>query len=92
MNVMVFGALFLFEVHIWQRWYLTGGNSSWSIIRRKKSGHFQIMNKFIMDAQKCKNILLEAALKEFWSSDLKLKKKVCQNSHFFRVILKKMPE
>ena len=43
-----------------------------------------------MAAQKCKNTLLQAVLKEFLSSaNPKLKKKVCQNSHFFRIILKK---
>ena len=72
---MVFRALFLFEVHIQQRWYLTGGNSSWSFIRRKKTEHFKILKKSIMAAQKCKNILLQAALKDFWSSaNPKLKK------------------
>ena len=35
---MAFRALFLFEVQIRQRWYLTAGNSSWSVIRRKKPG------------------------------------------------------
>ena len=34
---MVFRALFLFEVQIQQRGYLTGGNSFWSGIRRKKT-------------------------------------------------------
>ena len=65
---MVFRALFLFEVHIQQRWYLTGGNSSWSFIRRKKTEHFKILKKSIMAAQKCKNILMQAALRDFWSS------------------------
>ena len=37
-----------------------------------------------MAAQKCKNILLQAALKDFWSSaNPKLKND--QNSHFFRI-------
>ena len=72
---MVFRAIFLFELHIQQRWYLTGGNSFWSFIRRKKTEHFKILKKSIMAAQKCKNILLQAALKDFWSSaNPKLKK------------------
>ena len=71
---MVFRVLFLFEVHIQQRWYLTGGNSPWSVIRRRKTQHFKI-KKPIQAAQKCKIILLQAALKDFWSSaNLKLKK------------------
>ena len=46
-----------------------------------------------MAAQKCKYTLLQAVLKEFLSSaNPNLKKKVCQNSHFFRIILKKMQE
>ena len=47
-----------------------------------------------MTAQKCKKILLHAALKDFWSSaNLKLKKiNLSKNSHFFRIILKKMQE
>ena len=65
---MVFRVLFLFELHIQQRWYLTRGNSSWSFIRRKKTEHFKVLKKSIMAAQKCKNILLQAALKDFWSS------------------------
>ena len=40
---MVFRAIFLFELHIQQRWYLTGGNSFWSFIRRKKTEHFKIL-------------------------------------------------
>ena len=65
---------FYFEVHIQQWWYLTGGNSSWSVIRRRKTQHFKI-KKPIQAAQKCKIILLQAALKDFWSSaNLKLKK------------------
>ena len=40
---MVFKVLSLFEVHIQQRWYLTGGNSSWSVIRRNET--FQIKEK-----------------------------------------------
>ena len=59
-------------------------------IRRKKTEHFKIMKKNIMAAWKCKNMLLQVALKDFWSSaDPNLKKKICQNSHFFRIILKK---
>ena len=70
---MVFRVLFLFGVHIQQRWYLTGGNASWCIIRRRKTYHFKI-KKSIMVPQKWKIILLYAALKDFWSSaDLKLK-------------------
>ena len=34
---MVFRVLFLFEVHIQQISYLAGGNSSWSVIGRKKT-------------------------------------------------------
>ena len=60
---MVFRALFSLKVHIQQRWYLTGRNSFWSIIRRKKTYHFKIIKKSIMAVQKCKNILLQAALK-----------------------------
>ena len=72
---MVFRALFLFEVHIQQRWYLTGGNSSWSFIWRKKTDNFKILKKSVMATQKYKNILLQAALKDFWSSaNPKLKK------------------
>ena len=72
---MVFRALFLFEIHIQQRWYLTGGNSSGSFIRRKKTEHFKILQKSITTAQKCKNILLQAARVDFWSSaNPKLKK------------------
>ena len=72
---VVFKALFLLEVHIQQRWYLTGENSSRSFIRSKKTEHFRILRKSIMAAQKCKNILLQTALKDFWSSaNPKLKK------------------
>ena len=46
-----------------------------------------------MAAQKCKNIQLQAALKDFWSSaNPKLKKssyEVYENSYFFRAIPKK---
>ena len=70
----VIRVLFLFEVHIQQRWWLTEGNSSWSVIRRKKTEHFKI-KKSTMAAQKCKIILLQAALKDFRSSaNVKLKK------------------
>ena len=52
-----------------------GENSSWSVIRRKKTEHFKIMKKSIMVTQKCKNILLQVALKDFLSSaNRKLKK------------------
>ena len=53
LNFMVFRALFLFEVHIQQR-YLTDVNSSWSVTRRKKIKHRKIIMKSIMVA--CKNI------------------------------------
>ena len=58
LNFMVFRALFLIEVHIQQRWYLTGRNSFWSVIRRKKTEQFTIIRKSIMAAQKCKNVWL----------------------------------
>ena len=64
-NFMVFRDLFLFEVNIQQRLYLAGGDSSWFVVRRKKTEHFKISKKFIMAVQKCKIILLEAALKDF---------------------------
>ena len=57
---MVFRALFLFEVHIQQRLYLTGGNSFWNVIRIKKTEDFKLMKKSIMVAQKCKNIYIVA--------------------------------
>ena len=60
-----FMVLFLFEVRIQQRWYLTGGNSSLNVIRRRTTEHFKIIKKTIMGAQKCKNILLQAALMDF---------------------------
>ena len=60
LKFMVFRALFLFEVHIQQRWYLTGGNSFWNVIRRKKTEDFKLMKKSIMVAQKCKNIYIVA--------------------------------
>ena len=65
LNFIVFGALFLFEVHIQQRSYSTWRKSSWSVIRRKKSEHLKIMKKSIMAAQKCKHMLFQAALKDF---------------------------
>ena len=65
LKFMVFRALFLFEVHIQQRWYLTGGNSFWNVIRRKKTEHFKIMKKSIMVAQNWNSCRL---LKDFWSS------------------------
>ena len=72
---IVFRALFLSEVHMQQRWYLTGRNSSRSYIRREKTEHLKILKKSIIAAQKCKNILLEAALINFWSfANPKLKK------------------
>ena len=75
LNFMVFRALFLFEVYMQQRQYLTWGNSSWSVIKRKKIKHFKLMKKSIVAAQKCKKILLQAALKHFWlSTNLKLNK------------------
>ena len=85
MNFMVFRALFLYEVHIQQRWYLTG---------EKKTEYFKIIKKYIMASQKCKNIWLQAALKHFWSSaNPKLKKnQVCQNSYFFMAIMKEIKE
>ena len=43
------------------------GNSSLTVIRRKKTEHFKIMKKSIMVAQIWKNILLQAALNDFWS-------------------------
>ena len=49
---MAFRGLFLFE-------------SSLCIIGRKKTEHFKIIKKSIIAAQKCKNILLQAALKDF---------------------------
>ena len=43
--------------------------------KRKKTEHFKIMKQSVIAAQKCKNILLQAALKDFLSSaDPKLKK------------------
>ena len=74
LNFVVFGALFLFDTRIQQRWYLAGRNSSWSVIRRMKTEHFTIMKKSTVASQKCKNILLQAALKDFWlSANPKLK-------------------
>ena len=43
LNFMVFRALFLFEVQFQKRSYLRGGNSSWRVIRRKKTEHFKII-------------------------------------------------
>ena len=65
LNFMVFRALFLFEVYMQQRQYLTWGNSSWSVIKKKKIKHFKLMKKSIVAAQKFKKILLQAALKHF---------------------------
>ena len=64
LNFMVFRALFLFEVHIQQR-YLTGLNSSWSVTRRKKTEHLKIIMKSIMFAQKCKNYMVAGSIKGF---------------------------
>ena len=50
-NFKVFRDLLLFEVHIQQRLYLTGGNSSSCVIRRKKTEHFKIIQKSIMAVQ-----------------------------------------
>ena len=67
-----FRALSLFEVHIQQRWYLTQETLSGVLLEDRK---LKIIKKSIMAAQKCKNILFQAALKDFWSSaNLKLKK------------------
>ena len=44
--------------------FLTGGNSSWSVIRRKKNEHFKIIEKSKMAAQNA-TICLWAALKDF---------------------------
>ena len=52
---MVFRVLFLFEVHIQQRLYLTIGNSPGNVIRRKKLENSKIMKKSIKADQKCKN-------------------------------------
>ena len=68
LNLIVFRVLFLFAVHMRQRGYLTGRNSSWSVTRRKKTEHFTIIKKSIMAAQKCKNIWLQAAIKDFQAS------------------------
>ena len=73
-KIMVFRVLFLSKFQIQQRWYFTGGNSSWKVIRRKKTYCCKI-KKSIIATQKCKIILLQAALKDFWSSaNLKIKK------------------
>ena len=76
LNFMVFRVYFYLKyIHAQQRCYLTGGNPSWSVIRRKKTEHCKIIKKSIMAAQKWKKILLQAALKDFWSSaNPKLKK------------------
>ena len=45
------------------------------LLKKKKIKHFKLMKKSIVAAQKCKKILLQAALKHFWlSTNLKLKK------------------
>ena len=41
---------FHFEVHIQQRWHLTRGHCSWSVIKTKKTEHFKI-KKYIMAAK-----------------------------------------
>ena len=56
---------YLKYISIQQRWYLTGGNSSLNVIRRRTTEHFKLIKKTIMGAQKCKNILLQAALMDF---------------------------
>ena len=73
---MVFKVLLLFEVHIQQRWYLTGGNSSWNVIRRKKT--FKIKKKFKNKeihngCAKMQNNIVAGCIKG-WSANLKLKK------------------
>ena len=66
-----FRALSLFEVHIQQRWYLTQETLSGVLLEDRKLK----IKKSIMAAQKCKNILFQAALKDFWSSaNQKIKK------------------
>ena len=47
---------------IWQGETLSG------VLLEESKQHFKVIKKSIMAAQKCKNILLQAALKEFWSS------------------------
>ena len=47
---MVFNALFLFEVRIQQKRYLTGENFFLNVITRKKTEHCKIMKKSIMVA------------------------------------------
>ena len=60
----------------------------------EKTKKLKIIKKSIMAAQKCKNILLQAALKDFWShANPKLtKNQVYQNCYIFRTILNKMQE
>ena len=81
-----------FYSHIQQRWYLAGGKSFWSVIRRKKSEHFKIMKKSIIAAQKCKSILLLVALKDFRSSANPNEKISMSKLSLLQVILQKMQE
>ena len=64
-NFKVFRDLFLFEVHIQQRLYLTGGNSSSCVIRRKKTEHFKIIQKSIMAVQKMQKYIAAGCIKGF---------------------------
>ena len=70
----IFRVLFLFEVHIQQRWYLIGKTFPGVLLEERKL-NISKLKKSIMAAQKCKILLLQAAWKDFWSSaNLKLKK------------------
>ena len=60
LKFMVFRVLFLFNFDFWQGETLPG-------VLLKERKHFKI-KKSTMAVKKCKIILLQAALKDFWSS------------------------
>ena len=62
---MVFRVLFLFEVHIQQRLYLTGGNSSWSVLEERKLNISNKIKKSITAAKKMQNYIVSGCIKGF---------------------------
>ena len=68
-NFLVFRALFYMRYISNQNDLLQGEALAGVLLEeRKRTWRFKIIKKSVMAAKKCKNILLQAVLKDFWSS------------------------